>query len=112
MKFTLSSIYNYAGILYFCKKLNLEIPMEEKPEIFGKDEMKNPNKGMASYGRYSSIVFQMLATMALSFWGAKKLNDYWEIPKNFLTISLGLLGMSLAFYNLLRQLKEIEKNEK
>ena len=86
--------------------------MEEEPISSDKETQPETSKSMASYGRYSSIVFQMLATMALSFWGAKKLNDYWEVPQNLLTVGLGLLGMSLAFYNLLRQLKDIEKNEK
>lgn len=73
---------------------------------------ENSNMGMSQYGKYSSIVFQMLATMGLSFWGGKKLNDYWGIQNNILTITIGLIGMSLAFYNLLRQLNQIEKNEK
>ncbi|WP_124640494.1 MULTISPECIES: AtpZ/AtpI family protein [Amniculibacterium] len=74
-------------------------------------DQKNTSS-MSQYGRYSSIVFQMLATMALSFWGGKKLNNYFEIQSNLLTVGIGLLGMCLAFYNLLRQLNQIEKNEK
>lgn len=76
------------------------------------DKQKREVSPMAQYGKYSAIVTQMLVTMAFSFWGGKKLNDYLGISNNLLTIALGLLGMSLAFYNLLRQLNQIEKNEK
>ena len=88
-----------------------QVPSKEtQPEIA--EKVKNSSNDMSQYGRYSAIVTQMLATMGLSFWGAKKLNDYWEVSNNLITVGLGLLGMSLAFYNLLRQLNHIEKNEK
>ena len=77
-----------------------------------KFEKTNSPNSISQYGKYSAVVTQMLATMGISFWGGKKLNDYWEISNNLLTVFIGLLGMSLAFYNLLRQLNQIEKNEK
>ena len=79
---------------------------------FSKEDEKNfRQNGLRQYGVYSAIVFQMLATMGLSFWGGKKLNDYFEIESNLLTIAIGFLGMGLAFYNLLKQLKNIQDNE-
>lgn len=76
------------------------------------DKLKYAGNSMRQYGVYSAVVFQMLATMGLAFWGGKKLNDYLELQNNLLTVGIGLLGMVLAFYNLLRQLKRIQDNEK
>lgn len=70
---------------------------------------KNANAGFRQYGIYSAIVFQMLATMGLAFWGGKKLNDHFQVQNNLLTIGIGFLGMGVAFYNLLRQLKNVQK---
>lgn len=86
-----------------------ENPTEEE---FSKDDQEKFEKnGLRQYGVYSAIVFQMLATMGLAFWGGKKLNDHFEIDRNLLTIAIGFLGMGLAFYNLLHQLKNIQNNE-
>ena len=76
------------------------------------DEKKLANTGLRQYGIYSAIVFQMLATMGLAFWGGKKLNDHFEIERNLLTIGIGFLGMALAFYNLLNQLKRVQNEDK
>lgn len=75
------------------------------------DEKRFEKNGFRQYGMYSAVVFQMLATMGLAFWGGKKLNDYFEINNNLLTVGIGFMGMGLAFYNLLNQLKNIQKNE-
>ena len=81
-------------------------------EEFSKEDQENFEKnGLRQYGVYSAIVFQMLATMGLAFWGGKKINDHFEIERNLLTIGIGFLGMGLAFYNLLHQLKNIRNNE-
>ena len=79
---------------------------------FNEEDEKNYKKnGLRQYGVYSAIVFQMLATMGLAFWGGKKINDHFEIERNLLTIAIGFLGMGIAFYNLLHQLKNIHNNE-
>lgn len=86
--------------------------MSEGKKDFNEEDQKNYNKnGLRQYGIYSTIVFQMLATMGLSFWGGNKLNEYLELPNQLLTVGIGFLGMGLAFCNLLRQLKNIEDNE-
>ena len=76
----------------------------EAPKDFGQSSLRQ-------YGRYSSIVFQMLATMGLGFWGGKKINDYYGIESNLLTIAIGFAAMGLAFYSLIKQLNKIQKNE-
>ena len=75
------------------------------------DENNFKKNGLRQYGVYSGIVFQMLATMGLAFWGGNKLNEYLQFPNKLLTVGIGFLGMGLAFYNLLRQLKNIQNDE-
>ena len=88
---------------------------EEKPtqqEFSQEDEKKFRRNGLRQYGIYSAIVFQMLATMGLGFWGGKKINDYFEFESNLLIVGIGFLAMALAFYNLLQQLKRVQGNDK
>ena len=80
-------------------------------EFSKEDQKKFEKNGMRQYGVLSAIVFQMLATMGLSFWGGKKLNDHFGIENNLLTVGIGFLGMGLAFYNLLHQLKRVQGND-
>ena len=68
------------------------------------NEKENP---IRQYAVYSSVVFQMLAIIALGFWGGKKLNDYLDIKNNLLTVGLGLSGLGLALYNTIKQLEKI-----
>jgi hypothetical protein len=89
---------------------NKEIPQKNREENeTDKNFRKNP---FAQYGMYSAFIFQMLATMGISFWGGNKLTEYFEIKNNLLTVGVGFLGMGLAFYNILNQLKNLEKKEK
>ncbi|MGZ5285058.1 MAG: AtpZ/AtpI family protein [Kaistella sp.] len=87
-----------------------ENPTEQ--EFSQEDEKKFQKNGLRQYGVYSAIVFQMLATMGLAFWGGKKINDYFEFESNLLTVGIGFLGMALALYNLLNQLKKVQGNDK
>lgn len=81
-------------------------------EFSQQDEKNFQKNGLRQYGVYSAIVFQMLATMGLAFWGGKKINDYFEFENDLLTVGIGFLGMALAFYNLLHQLKNVQDNDK
>ena len=88
---------------------------EENPteqEFSQEDEKKFQRNGLRQYGVYSAIVFQMLATMGLGFWGGKKINDYFEFESNLLIVGIGFLAMALAFYNLLQQLKRVQGEDK
>lgn len=91
------------------KTMSDENPTEQE---FSKEDEKNyEGNSMRQYGVYSSIVFQMLATMGIAFWGGKKLNDYLGYDTNLVTVGVGILGMVLAFYNLLRQLKNVQGDD-
>ena len=79
---------------------------------FNEEDEKNYKKnGLRQYGVYSAIVFQMLATMGLAFWGGNQLTEYLKLPNQLLTVGVGFLGMGLAFYNLLNQLKRVQGND-
>ena len=81
-----------------------------KDQKLNKDEEKQYKENpLRQYGIYSSIVFQMLAIIALGFWGGKKLNDYFELNNNLLTVFVGLSGLGLALYNTLKQLENLNK---
>ena len=81
-----------------------------KDQKLNKDKEKQYTENpLRQYGIYSSIVFQMLAIIALGFWGGKKLNDYFELNNNLLTVVIGLSGLGLALYNTLKQLENINK---
>lgn len=87
---------------------------DEKPteQEFSKEDMKEYKESpYRQYGVYSSIVFQMLAIIALGFWGGKKLNDYFEVKSNLITVGVGFLGLGLSLYNTLKQLERINKEK-
>ncbi len=91
------------------KTMSEENPTEQE---FSKEDEKEYNQSpFRQYGVYSSIVFQMLAIIALGFWGGKKLNDYFEIKNNLLTVGVGFLGLGLSLYNTLKQLENLNKNK-
>ncbi|MGV8914959.1 MAG: AtpZ/AtpI family protein [Kaistella sp.] len=87
---------------------------EENPsnrDFTPEDEKKFQKNSLRQYGVYSAIVFQMLATMGLAFWGGNKLNEYLGYDHKLITVVVGFSGMGLAFYNLLNQLKNVQKDE-
>ena len=81
----------------------------EKQKLSANDQNKYSDSPLRQYGIYSSIVFQMLAIIALGFWGGKELNDYFELNNNLLTVFVGLSGLGLALYNTLKQLENLNK---
>lgn len=88
---------------------------EENPteqEFIKEDREEYKESPFRQYGVYSSIVFQMLAIIGLGFWGGKKLNDYFEVKSNLITVGVGFLGLGLSLYNTLKQLERINNKEK
>lgn len=89
--------------------MNREDPKQPNKE--GSADERALHSGFRQYGIYSSIVFQMLSTMGLGFWGGKKINDWFEVSSNLLTVGIGFAAMAVALYNLITQLNKIQKNE-
>lgn len=67
---------------------------------------------MKDYGFYSTVVFQMLATIALAFWGGNWLTHHFGFQTNLLTVAVGFIGLSLALFNTIRLLKYKEEKDK
>ena len=67
---------------------------------------------MKDYGFYSTVVFQMLATIALAFWGGNWITEYYGFQTKLLTVGIGFLGLGLALFNTVRLLKYKEEKDK
>lgn len=105
--------FKFLQKLYLCRKFyKMGDLTPEKDDFNADDQQKFRNSGFRKYGVYSSVVFQMMAIIALGFWGGKKLNDYLGLQSNLLTVGIGLLGLGLALYNTVKQLERINKKEK
>lgn len=76
--------------------------MEKKPY------QDNP---LRKYGIYSTIVFQMLFIIAISFWGGNKISEYYQLKTKLLTVGIGFAGLCLAMYVTLKRLNEINREE-
>jgi len=71
-----------------------------------KDKNENP---LISYAKYSSIVFQMLFIIGFSFWGGAKLNQYFELKNNLVTVIVGLFGLCISLYVTIKSLENLNK---
>ena len=68
-------------------------------------------EGLRKYGLYSSVVFQMLFIIGISFWGGNQLNEYLGYKSKILTVVIGFAGLCLALYTTLKRLEAINKIE-
>ena len=80
-------------------------------EIVLMDEKPNNENPLRKYGDYSTVVFQMLFIIAISFWGGNKLSEYYQLKTKLLTVAIGFAGLCLAMYVTLKRLDEINRRE-
>jgi uncharacterized membrane protein YbjE (DUF340 family) len=80
-------------------------------EIVLMDEKPNNENPLRKYGVYSTVVFQMLFIIAISFWGGNKLSEYYQLKTKLLTVAIGFAGLCLAMYVTLKRLDEINRRE-
>lgn len=90
--------------------MSIEQPSDQ--EFSKEDEKKYKNSGFRLYGKYSAVVFQMLAVIGLGFWGGKKLNEHFGYQNNLITVGVGFLGFGLALYSTIILLNKINKEER
>ncbi len=64
---------------------------------------KLPNK----YLQLTGIAFQMGATIYLSAYLGKKLDEYFQTEKRIYTLIATLLGLLISIWNVLRQVKRV-----
>ena len=77
-----------------------------------KDYKKKPSKGtskMRAYAQYSSKAMQLGLTIVLGAFIGRKLDQYFELDKPYLTALLSLLATIAGIYLLIRDL--INKDE-
>ncbi|RKE88855.1 putative F0F1-ATPase subunit (Ca2+/Mg2+ transporter) [Epilithonimonas arachidiradicis] len=88
-----------ADFPYFCKNQKLE------------DKKNNASDSLRKYGKYSSVIFQMLFIIGISFWGGHQLDLYFETGSNVLVLVIGLSGLCLSLYTTLKRLEILNKEE-
>ena len=75
------------------------------------DKQNNPSNALRKYGKYSSVVFQMLFIIGISFWGGHQLDLYFETGSHVLVLVIGLSGLCLSLYTTLKRLEILNKEE-
>ncbi|WP_375416255.1 AtpZ/AtpI family protein [uncultured Hymenobacter sp.] len=63
-----------------------------------------PPDRLRAFAKYSGIAFQMLATIGLSAWLGTWLDGHYHTRNPWFTISLMLLGLLAALYQVIRSL--------
>ncbi|WP_316746368.1 AtpZ/AtpI family protein [Pedobacter gandavensis] len=66
------------------------------------EEKKNVN----NFAKYSSISFQMLATIGLFAFAGYKIDEYQQSKQPIYTAILGLLGVVVSLYQVVKQLNK------
>ena len=56
-------------------------------------------KSLNSYGRYSSLAFQMIVILGLGVWGGLKLDSLLKLSFPLFTVILSLIAVLLALYS-------------
>jgi uncharacterized membrane protein YqjE len=69
-----------------------------------KKESKDRRKEDTAYLKYSAAAFQMLAVIGLSVYVGIKLDDHFNHELRWITALLGIFGVILAIYFLIKQL--------
>ncbi len=59
---------------------------------------------MKDYAKYSSLIFQMVAIVALGVWGGKELDKLMNIKSSVFMITFTIFTAFLAIYHLFRTL--------
>lgn len=63
-------------------------------------------KQLSNYGKYAAIAFQMLATIAVFTFIGYKIDESKNNDKPIFTALLGLLGVIISLYSILRSLNK------
>jgi len=69
---------------------------------------KEQKKGLNNFAKYTSISFQMLATIGLFAFAGYKIDAYRNSKTPIFTAILSLLGVVLSLYQVVRQLNKNE----
>jgi F0F1-type ATP synthase assembly protein I len=70
---------------------------------------KKPNNSLNQYARFSGIAIQMGVIIGVSAWGGKKLDEYFNLNKPYLTIVCSLVGVAFALYLIIKEVINMGK---
>ena len=76
------------------------------------DPLRKKKKYLASYAKYSSIGFQMLAIILIGVFGGVKLDQWLELKAPIFTVILSILSVILAIYYAVKDLIRMDKRDK
>lgn len=62
-----------------------------------------------TYMRYSTLAFQMLATIGIFTFGGYKLDQHFEMKTPIWTISLALVGVGISLYSVIKDFAKPQK---
>lgn len=72
---------------------------------------KKPNNSLNQYARFSGIAIQMGVIIGISAWGGKKLDEYFNLNKPYLTIVCSLVGVAVALYLIIKEVINMGKKD-
>lgn len=67
-------------------------------------EVEKDSSGMKSYAKYSSVAFQMIASVGVMAALGWYLDGYLELEKNYLTALFSLIGVLAGLYLVLKEI--------
>ncbi|TDQ06656.1 putative F0F1-ATPase subunit (Ca2+/Mg2+ transporter) [Pedobacter metabolipauper] len=70
---------------------------------------KEQKKNVNSFAKYSSISFQMLATIGLFAFAGYKIDEYKQSKTPIFTAILSIAGVVISLYQVVKQLNKNEK---
>ena len=81
--------------------------MEEKQP----NQKKNNYAGLESYAKYSGIAIQMVVIILLFVLAGKKIDEKFFQGRDIFVIILSLIGIAIALYLVLKDLKNISRKK-
>lgn len=74
-----------------------------------KEEKNDKKNQLRNWAVFSGIAFQMGATIFVSAWIGKKLDERYPSGRNWFTLGFVLFGLLVSVYVVLKQLKRYNK---
>lgn len=76
------------------------------------DKNQKKNNPLNAYARFSAIGFQMIVIIGLGVYGGIKLDERYPNKYRLFTIVLSLTAIALALYSVIRQVTELNNEQK
>lgn len=76
-------------------------PNEQNEE----QEVKAGKKAIISYAKYTGVAFQMVAIIGIFAYIGYKVDDWQQHETKWVTALMGVLGVCVSIYQVIRQLK-------